>query len=235
MVLRIIIGLLALGIAFVIPFYFDEILYFTVRNIGLGWVLTTILIRLLVIIFVAISMKQFFKLSARLARVKGWVVFLIALVPGFGVSFISPIYNTDYGMMTDDLKLPDPGGLGEVLQANVIPDEGYSVCAFFTTNCPFCMMASRKLGANIDGGQTIPVYAIFPGTEEATNQFISDNDGADFNTLRLLTENDSLFLAYAGNSFPSIFLIDSKGETKYHWTGDEMNYTALDYLQSLEN
>ena len=235
MTAKIITGLIALGIACVIPFYFDEILFFTVRNIGLGWVLTTILVRLLVIILVAISIRQFFNLSQRLKKVKSWAIFMIALVPGFGISFIAPIYNTDYGMMTDGLEMADRKALSEALQAEVAPDKGYALYAFFTTNCPFCMAASQKLGANIDGGQTVPVYAIFPGTEEATNKFIAENDGAKFNTLRLQTENDSLFLAYAGNSFPSIFLVNSKGETEYHWTGEEMNYSALDYLQSLDN
>ena len=232
MITRILVGIIFLVIAIFTPFYFEPILFFSVANIGIGWVITTILIRLIVIIFLFISLRQLFNLSPRLRKIKSWLVFVIALLPGFGISFIAPIYTTDYGIMNDELKLEDEVFFTEILPAAERPQNGYMLCAFFTTSCPHCMAAAERLGANIEAGQTIPVWTFFPGNKVDTDNFLAKHNGQKFNT-KLFT-SDSLFMACAGNAFPSIFLINAKNETEYHWTGDEMNYSALDYLKRLE-
>jgi hypothetical protein len=233
MVNRILAGIILLGIAAIIPICFESFIFFAVRNLGTGWVLTTILLRLLVIIFVALSFKQFFQLSSRLRKLKGWAVFMIALLPGFGISFISPIYTTDYGLFNDGFELREQQLLTTITATTFVPARGHAVCAFFSTNCPHCKAASRMLGANIDAGQTIPVYAFFPGNEGNMEKFLEENNGKKFTPLCF--ENDTLFNKVAGSVYPSVFLITEGGKTKYHWTGGELNYSALDYLRSLEN
>ena len=233
MITRIFIGIISLVIALVTPFYFESILFFSVANIGLGWVITTILIRLIVILFLTIVLVQIFSFFVRLKKIKTWIVFLIAIAPGFGISFISPIYETDYGLRNDDFPLNNQAVLSDSTGVDIVPKNGYAVCAFFTTTCPHCMAASQKLGINIEGGQKTPVYTFFPGTLEDTENFLKVNNGSKFQYF--LIDNADLFLNTSGGVFPSIFVINSKGETEYHWNGDEMNYSALDYLKSLEN
>lgn len=229
---RILFGLFFLAISIVIPFFFNDLLFFTVGSLHIGWVLGTILIRLAVIVFVFVALVQFFRLSEKTRRVRTWITFTLALLLGFGISFISPIYNVDYGNLHDDFSLADPTALEDSLSADIIPEKGHSVIAFFTTSCPHCMAASTKLGINLNAGQTTPVTAIFPGTESDATQFLQKNRGEKFN-LQLM-DNDDYFVKLSGGAFPSIFLIDSQGNTTCHWTGDELNYTSLDYLKSLE-
>ncbi|MBK9191711.1 MAG: hypothetical protein IPM77_09460 [Crocinitomicaceae bacterium] len=119
-----------------------------------------------------------------------------------------------------------------VAGSEILSDKNYTLIAFFTTTCPHCMSASRRIGINIEGGQQIPVTAIFPGSEEDTQKFLETNNGLKFNSL--IINNDDLFLRASNGVFPSIFLADNSGKTINHWIGEELNYTGLDYLKSLE-
>lgn len=232
MILRILFSVIFLAAAFITPLYFDSLLSGIVETTGLGWVFSTILIRLLVIIFLAISLRLIFSMFAKTKTLKVWLIFLIALLPGFGISFISPIYITDYGMLTDDMKLENIEVLEIEIGGKLILEDSYNLVAFFTTSCPHCKAASEKLGANIKGGQKIQVTAIFPGEEGDTHAFLEEHKGLDFTSY--LIDHDDLFLDLSGGTFPSMFLLDKDGKTVYHWTGDQLNYTGLDYLKSLE-
>ena len=134
--------------------------------------------------------------------------------------------------MDDGFQLEQKALLDERLKVTTNSNKGHAVYAFFTTTCPHCMAASDRLGTNISGGQTIPVYSIFPGNEGNSTKFLSDFNGESFVSCDL--NNDALFLKLSGGMFPSIFVVDKDGKTVYHWTGDEMNYSALDYLLNLE-
>lgn len=225
-------AVLFLSISVLIPLVFENALVFLVTNLKLGWVFSSVILRLLVIVLFSISLFQFFKLNEKLSRLKFWLVLLIGLLPGFGVSFIAPIYVTDYGMLGDDLELKDLNELELAAGSPVLSAENYTLVAFFTTTCPHCQAASARIGYNIKGGQTVPVTAIFPGSEGDTHQFLEENNGKEFNAL--LINNDDLFLRISNGTFPSIFLVDKSGKTLNHWVGDELNYTGLDYLKSLE-
>jgi hypothetical protein len=231
--IKILIGILLLTLAFLIPvYYFNTLLAFFVGKVSLGWVLSTILVRLLVIILVLLALTSFKKSSARLSKIKQWIVVAVAFPVGFGISFISPIYTVDYGMFNDGVQLQNLSALEQEMNGEVLTGEGSSLVAFFTSGCPHCMAASYRLGLNIESGQKVPVHAIFPGTEEDTKEFIENNNGSAFNVHRI--QNDSLFIAISGGTFPSLFLLDKNGKTTHHWVGDELNYSALDYLKSLE-
>ena len=215
-----------------IPVFFENAIVFLVSKLGLGWVFSSVLLRVLVIVLFSVSLYQFFQLSQRLARLRFWLVLLIGLLPGFGISFISPIYVTDYGMFGDDLILTDINELETSTGQKILSDGKYTLVAFFTTTCPHCQAASKRIGVNFDGGQLIPVTAIFPGSEGDTQKFLETNHGENFNAL--IIDNDDLFLKTSNGVFPSIFLIDKSGKTLNHWIGEELNYTGLDYLKSLE-
>lgn len=232
MILRLFLATVFLTISVIIPFYFDTLLSKMVEKTGFEWVTSTILIRLMVIILVTVALKLIFSIFEKLKRVKLWLVFLIALVPGFGISFISPIYITDYGMLTDDFKLENIEALEQEIGSKLILEDNYNLVAFFTTSCPHCKAASEKIGTNILSGQKIPVAAIFPGEEGDSKTFLEKHKGQNFTAYTV--NNDALFLNLSGGTFPSMFLLDKNGKTVYHWTGDRLNYTGLDYLKSLE-
>jgi hypothetical protein len=232
MIIRILSALVLLAVACVVPLYFEQVLFFMVGKLHIGWILSTILIRLLVILLVFFALKQFFRLSERLSKIKSWLVLLIAILPGFGISFIAPIYSFDYGNFNSDFVLTNTAALEDSLKADLIPQSDYAIIAFFTTSCPHCMAASNKLGINIEGGQNVPVTTIFPGTEGDSKAFLEKNRGQKFNAFQM--DNDHYFVQLSGGAFPSIFLINHEGTTLKHWIGDELNYTALDYLKSLQ-
>ena len=228
---KLILGLISLGLAFIIPLYFEQILFSLVGSIGLGWVMSTILLRLLVIILFAIFLKQVFNLFEITRKIKSYLVFIIALLPGFGISFIYPIYQLDYGMYNDGFQMENSQEFNKAVGEDVIIDGEKSLVVFFTTTCPHCMYACRKLSINREAGQNLQVNAIFPGNKNDTEEFLSNHNGLEFNWFLI---DDSTFIKYSGGAFPSIFLMDEKGETEYHWTGDELNYSALDYLLGLD-
>lgn len=230
--MRIIIMLLALGICILIPFFFDQILTTFVVKLGIGWVFSTLYIRLLVIVFFAIFLNSLFASFEKTRKLnKVWITFLIALAPGFGISMISPIYVGDYGRpaQNESLKQLDIDQLS--IESNGQFTTGKKqIVSFFTTGCPHCMSTSRKLGKNKAAGMELPVTAFFPGTKEDAQIFINRNHGElfDFHAV-----SDTTFIDNAGNSFPVTFLIDEKGQTLKSWGGDVLSFQVLDDLMEM--
>lgn len=227
-----------LGIAFLLTatglsLYFDPILNIFASSFKLGWVFSSIFIRVLVTLLFIFSLREFFAAFLK-KNMKFWVVTLIGIVPGFFLSFISvPIYSLDYGLINDDLKLGHQTELAALTNGGFqTTADSHRIVAFFTSNCPFCKMACRKLDLNKTAGQKVPVQLIFPGSKEDTDRFLTENNGTGFEHFRI--DDNETFINASGGRFPSIFLLDENGETVFHWTGDEMNYSALDYLNQLE-
>lgn len=227
-----ILAVLMLALSVIIPFFFRDLLFILVGSLKMGWLLANVLLRLAVILLFAFALQYTLKALLKERKLKFVWVFLIALLPGFGISFIYPIYNVDFGMLGDDFKLENKAYLDQKLTQMPASDAHFSLYAFFTTTCPHCMEASERLGTNIQGGQEVAVNILFPSTEGDAQKFLADHKGGQFNYG--LIESDSAFIALSGGAFPSIFLLDANGNTTNHWIGDELNYTALDYLKSLE-
>ncbi len=78
----------------------------------------------------------------------------------------------------------------------------------------------------------MPVHLFFAGTEEKINTFLKENNGEQFN--HYIIDNIPVFMSASQGSFPTVYLMKPNGETAYHWVGDEMNFSALDYLSDLE-
>ena len=233
MIFRIVIMLLALGICFVIPFYFDSILDTMVQSMGIGWVFSTIYIRLMVVIFFAIFLNALFASFNKTRKLnKVWITFLIALGPGFGISMLHPIWQGDYGRPAQ----PEAHFNLDVEQLQIESDGAFEtgekqIVSFFTTGCPHCMATSRKLGKNKAAGMKLPVTAFFPGERPDAQIFIDNNLGESFD---FHTISDSTFLMNAGSSFPVTFLIDQNGKTLQFWGGDVLSFNVLDDLLDME-
>ncbi|NOQ73674.1 MAG: hypothetical protein GQ574_16830 [Crocinitomix sp.] len=219
--------------AVVLSFYFEDALYFSVLNLNLGWVLSSILIRFLVMLLVIFSLLLIFKSFNKTKSILLWITIPIGMVLGFFVSFaISPIYDIDYGILNDQLKLETFADLSVDTDETYRHSEGYEVIAFLDVGCAHCKMALKKLNANVAAGQIIPIHLFFHNDSSDVLNFLDKSNSADLTHHHLKSEG--LFIEHAGFEFPSIFLINPQGETIYHWVGDEMNYSALDYLLSLE-
>lgn len=229
---NILLAILFLALAFTVPFFFYEVLIFLVAKLGAGWVFGTIYIRLLVIILTAISFYLIFQAIPKTRKLKFMWVFLIALGPGFGISFIAPIYQGDYGMFSSDFRPSYFSDLDDKTGSKITSNNSKKLVAFFTTTCPHCKVASNNLGYNLEAGQALEVNAFFPGTKEDADKFISTNNGKEFNYYTI--NDDDFFLGLSGNYFPSIFLLDENNAPLYHWAGEGVNFTCLDYLLDLE-
>lgn len=231
--IKLIFFLIATGLSVLVPFYFDSILVFLVTSIGFGWVFSTFFIRVIVIILFIIALKNLFGAFKRTSKLKTWIIALIAAVPGFFISFaIYPIYKVDYGLFNDQVTLSNLDQLSEDTGNTYKFENEYNVVAFLTVHCGFCEAACHKFNLNMEAGQQAKVDLVFSNNQEAVDDFIERNKCENFD-YHIIPE-DPKFLTYSGYAFPSIFVLNPDGETLYHWTGDEMNFSALDYLLSLE-
>lgn len=230
---KLLIALLCLGIAIAIPFFYTDLVRNTVLYLPIGWVVSSILIRLIVIVFFILFLKNTFQAFEQTRKIKNWVTVIIALVPGFFLSFaISPIYDIDYGMFDDGLKLPSRQEVVTATENHYQASEGHEIMAFLDVGCGHCRLACQKLSINKEAGQTIPINLFFAGEKADIDHFIDENNGNNLDYHILQTEDS--FVHLAGFEFPSIYLIKPNGETAYHWVGEKMNYSALDYLLDLE-
>ena len=159
-------------------------------------------------------------------------MFLIGMLPGFGLTFITPIYNTDYGDNSDDIQLADIESLREYNEgAYDITGERHLV-AFFSTQCGHCQNTASKIGINQLSEQSIEVHAFFVEEPNEIITFLSHNYGQEFFGYQI--KDQKTYMKYSGFEVPSIYLIDRDGSTMKHWSGDLINYSALDYLAEIE-
>ncbi|MBK8926571.1 MAG: hypothetical protein IPM74_11860 [Crocinitomicaceae bacterium] len=231
MVLRILFSLIFFSASFIVPFYFD-LLTISLVKVGTGWVAATIILRALCILSVFISLLILKNTFSKTRKISLVIVFLIALPTGFGISFISPIYQSDYGDLTDDVQLVKSDELKAEIGNFLSNDNSSTLFCFFTTTCPHCKVAAEKIGINQEAGQKIKVVSVFPGEVADTEKFIAEHGGQQFDVRYV--NNDQLFVETSGGVFPSVFLMDNNGNTLKHWTGDNLNYSGLDYLLNLE-
>ena len=130
---------------------YETVLYFFVLKLGLGWVYSSIFIRIIVAFFFIIGLNSIFKIFKRTRKVKKWRVVLIGIVPGFFISFgISPIYDIDYGMLNDNLKLETLADLSADTNGTYSHSERHELIAFLDVGCAHCKMALKKLLMNLN-------------------------------------------------------------------------------------
>ncbi|MCG8575852.1 MAG: hypothetical protein MI810_13275 [Flavobacteriales bacterium] len=233
MAIRLIIAVLSLSMCFVIPLFFNDLLEFFVTKLGSGWVFSTLFIRLLVVIMLTICLREIFSLWKKSRKIKVWIIFLIALLPGIGISMLHPVYVGDYGTPaanTEEIEL-DITELSQATGNEFELGEGNHIIAFFTSTCPHCKATSNKLGINVEAGQKVPVTVFFPSLREDADRFLNENRGTKFDSYCI---SDQVFTNNAGNSFPITFLVDKDGKTLNYWRGDVISYNVLDDLLDME-
>jgi len=232
---NILIFLISLSLAISIPFYFQDLLVFSVMKLGLGWVMTTILLRFFVILFFIFALNALLLLIKRGKRTRFVIVLAIGIVPGFFLSFaIEPIYDIDYFMLGDELVIENEKfvELEAATDSSYQRRNRYEVLAFLDVGCDHCQKACEKFGINKSAGQKVPIELFFANDSANVTHFLETYNGKDLSHHYL--DSEKSFVKFAGYEFPSIFLIDPNEKTEYHWIGERMNYTALDYLLRLE-
>ncbi len=224
----ILIGLFFIFITIYLSFNFDVVTRNTVAQTGFGWVITTILLRILVSLSFARGAVLITK--AFLPKIKSFIVFIPGILIGFFVSFITPIYQSDYGDFSTTKMSVDHESLSNLTEGRYhIKNQPY-ILTFFTSDCSHCKNAAKLLGFSQSIGNTPQIIAVFPGTQENADKFINENNGGGFEYYTV--DDDDYFIQNSGAIFPSIYLIDKDGNTLAHWFGDEFNFTALDYVET---
>jgi len=227
---RILFALFLLGVSVIIAIGYPQLLVALISSKAMSWTIGSVFARLLVLIAFFGFLKVLFPLLFPKRKSHSILLFLIALLPSLALSFIHPIYTTDYGSLDDSFIFKGLDFLENDLNSPYTFKGEPVVLAFFTTDCNHCKAVCSKLAINAQSGQQLPVHAFFSGASEDAYTFLADNNALDFEYHFI--EEDSVYLTYSGYIFPSIFLLDEKGNTTKHWEGDVVNYTALDYLRS---
>jgi hypothetical protein len=179
-----------------ISFEYEAVLYFFVLKIGLGWVYSSIYIRIIVAFLFIIGLNSIFKTFKKTSKIKKWVTILIGLVPGFFVSFIiSPIYDIDYGLLDDKLKLEQFADLSEDTNFSYVHTDSHELIAFLDVGCGHCEMALKKMNANFTAGQNVPINLFFHNDSADVNRFLDENNSHHLNHHHMLLE--VLFLKQA--------------------------------------
>jgi len=220
-------GILFIGLSIYLSFTFNNALSNLVSKSPMGWVSSSIILRLIISLSFARGLQLF--VQNFVSIIKPIFIFLIGILLGFGVSFITPIYTTDYSEMNaTDLQL-DFDKLSLKTNNSILLNDKPIVIAFFSTNCPHCKTTSKLLGTSVNAGKSPKVYALFTGAKNDAENFIIENKGKNFKTI--LINDDAFFVKASGGAFPSIFLLNAKGKTLRHWSG-ELSYPALDFIIS---
>lgn len=225
-----IIAVLSLLSAIGIPLFYYKLVTFCVEDLSMGWVFSTIFLRVLVIILTAVFIKKTLSIFKRTREWRTIWSVLMALPIGFGISFIAPIYNSDYGDQSDEMIL-EATPLLEISTDYERPEQRHLV-AFFDTHCNHCLNVASKLSINQRAGQSIAINAFFSAQKSDIDMFIEDVKGDQFIIHELM--NLGVFMDASGFELPSVFLLDRDGSTMKHWAGDVLNYSSLDYLLNVE-
>jgi len=109
---------------------------------------------------------------------------------------------------------------------NIEANESNKLMAFFTTSCPYCELAAKKLSLLSRNEPEFPEIKIyFAGTEEGVANFFNDTK-TDFNYQIIEIET---FLKITEGSFPKMILYSTKNSPIY-LSGRSFNYAAVNVI-----
>jgi hypothetical protein len=224
-------AILFIAVAIYISFTFQKSLGNLVVKSGISWFWGSIILRIITCIAFSRGIQLLIK-STNL-KLNTILVVLIGLILGFGVSFIGePIYNTDYGTFGNNERKLNVNTLTNITGGSFNLNGKSAVVSFFTSDCPHCKALSNKLGFLNKNGLSPQIISIFPGNKEDTDRFLKENNGDSFIHHRI--SDHDFIMEHTGGSFPSIFLVNKNAETISQWSGDELNYSALDLIKSFK-
>jgi len=131
------------------------------------------------------------------------------------VFVVHPLFLDEF---TDESNKFEMGQIGEVELDKKIPSP--QLRAYFSTSCPYCEMASKRLKVlekNYQGFPQVKLY--FLGDEERVQWFFEDTRTKfDYEIMETGT-----FLRITGGSFPKFVYLNQE-EGKLLYTGRTFNY-----------
>lgn len=221
-------AILFIGISIYLSYKFNDSLDNLAIKSPIGWVKGSIILRLLISLSFGRGIQLIFKYFN--IKLKPILVLFIGALIGFGISFgLQPIYNTDYGNWQSENMTIDMENFQKNCSTHTLSDEP-ELILFLSTNCPHCKDISNKLGKLQKQDITPKINAVFSGTPEDAQSFLTENNGQNF-YLHFI-DDDIIFNSFSGARYPSIFLIDGNKNTVAHWFGGALNYNGLDLIES---
>lgn len=154
-----------------------------------------------------------------------WIKYPLGIILFFLPFVLNPVYPVD--LMDQSAPMESPLDLQAL---TVLPKEylttGQTLLTLYTTGCPHCLNAVRRLAISRKQSQGyIPVFIGFLGSEEGISAFFKEAR-AKFDYAIL--ESDQFF-ELSGSTYPSFILLEN-GEATSRWDGRTFNYYALQEL-----
>lgn len=106
--------------------------------------------------------------------------------------------------------------------------ESDKLMAFFTTSCPYCELAAKKLSLLAKNESHFPeIFIYFAGSEEGVASFFQDTKTKfDYQLIETNT-----FLKITEGSFPKM-IVYSKDKSPVYLSGKSFNYKVVDIIDS---
>lgn len=154
----------------------------------------------------------------RISWVKYPMVITMLILPFIlNAIFISDLYDStpDYDISFKSSLIQSPV-LSELAKTNGL------VC-FYSTSCPFCVKAARKIAVAQKRYSNFPdIYICFQGNEEGAKYFLEvANINADYKVL-----DTELYQKFSNFVYPQFQYVESD-VVKYKWDGQTFNYSVM--------
>jgi len=156
-----------------------------------------------------------------------WVKYMLSLVCLALPFILNPIYPENFTdqseSITDDISFDD------LNYSNLKNNNSNTIFAFFSTSCPYCILAAKKMQVAQKLDSNFPdVHIFFIGSKEGVDYFFEESN----TQFEYSIPEQNSFLKIAGNSFPS-FIYSEKGVPQKKYTGRTFNFHAMSTYSSL--
>lgn len=152
---------------------------------------------------------------------KGLILLLV--VSSIGLSFIRIVYIDDWINASSNNKTLHLTQVKKLFNDNgVIISENNTLIPFFSTTCPFCRIAAKKMAISKQKKLLGTPYIVFPSSSKNIDEFLQST-GLKDNPYIVIDEQQ--FVALGGSSLPSIFEVSEKNSQQ--WVGEEFNNLVL--------
>ena len=156
-----------------------------------------------------------------------WIKYTLSLICLALPFVLNPVYPENFTDQSESIS--ENVSLEELNYSNHTNLSENVIFAFFSTSCPYCILAAKKMQVAQKLYVDFPnVHVFFIGSKEAVEYFFKES-----NTLfpYSFPEQNSFF-KIAGNSFPSFIYVEN-GIPKKRYTGRTFNYYAISNLSTL--
>ena len=182
-----------------------------------------IAIRILLSTLLIVLIQPYYKTALSVSRKKWHFISFIVLF--IGLSFIRVPYISDFSdvAVQKEISLEHQKFLTKKFGDDLLWGQEKKLICFFSTSCPHCFNAARRIGTNLKNGNQISTYIVFPEDQEDIEYFKNETGVSAIPHCETTVDE---FIAIAGRRMPSIFM--AQGNNFKHWVGANFNYLALD-------